>query len=894
MKTEQVWKLGILSLTLTTPPLLAADETPKPVERISVTGSRIPRATQEGPTSVTVITGKDLEDQGYKNVFDALNQQTQNTGFTQGADFGNTFTPAANTISLRGLGPNHTLVLINGRRVAEYPIAYEGNVNFVNLANIPSALIDRVEILNGSGAAIYGSDAIAGVVNIILKKRASGVDVNLKVGGTQRGGGSNGRVQVTGGANVGALRALFGMELSKTNAIWSKDRPFMAANNMNGEKLTPIWSRQNLANKRFIGPSDGCGALAGLFNNTVEAVSSRTGTTCGTGLARPTYWTTQTRNQSQNFYAGLNYDLSDDTTLFADAYFGLNNTQNNTRGPSWSSAADKGGYFLNQLTNRYEVWKRSFAPEEIGGVQRYNREWDDQAANLAFGVKGRLGKSSWQYEAAYNASAYTSYASSPSIKNRIDEFFLGPQLGTDVDGIAIYAPDASRFEQPLTPQAFASLYAHTVSKNNAWTQNLSFSAYGEIIELPAGPLSAASVVEWGNQGYSNRPDKRINEQQFYNRSTVVDVGGTRSRYALASELSIPIIKSLKTTLAGRYDHYDFADHADNKFTYSAGLEFRPLDTLLFRSNYATSFRAPDMNYIYQSETKGYYSSSTDYYRCRLAGQPLATCDYAQTSPGANYTQSGNKNLKSENGKSFGFGLVWSPVSSFDITADYWQIRIDDLVTSLDGDRILRDEADCRTGVLPIDSALCTDAINRVRRNPSTAIQGPDEIIAVLINPINAASEKTSGYDLSATVRWKLDQLGRWSWKTQYSKVLSHKYKQFANDEEQDRLKSLDNSDWPDKLITNLSWSLKDWSATLQFTRYGRIPNGDQTTRLTPTTLTNLSTRYQFSKQGSLSLIVNNLFNQIKIDNTGGWPYYPVGSYSSHGRTAWLELGYHFN
>src|SRR5690349_19513481 len=83
----------------------------------------------------------------------------------QGEDFGNTFTPAANAISLRGLGPNHTLTLVNGRRVADYPTAYDGEVNFVNLANIPSVLIERIEILDGGASAIYGSDAIAGVVN---------------------------------------------------------------------------------------------------------------------------------------------------------------------------------------------------------------------------------------------------------------------------------------------------------------------------------------------------------------------------------------------------------------------------------------------------------------------------------------------------------------------------------------------------------------------------------------------------------------------------------------------------------------------------------------------------------------------------------------------------------
>ncbi|NNC22527.1 TonB-dependent receptor plug domain-containing protein, partial [Corallococcus exiguus] len=137
-----------------------------------------------------------------------------------GEDFGNTFTPAANAISLRGLGPNHTLTLVNGRRVADYPTAYDGSVNFVNTANIPAALIDRIEVLSGGASAIYGSDAIAGVVNIILKKHVDGTQLNLKLGGTQRGGGENARAQLTGGLESGALQLVYGIELSKRQPIW--------------------------------------------------------------------------------------------------------------------------------------------------------------------------------------------------------------------------------------------------------------------------------------------------------------------------------------------------------------------------------------------------------------------------------------------------------------------------------------------------------------------------------------------------------------------------------------------------------------------------------------------------------------------------------------------------
>ena len=135
--------LSSVSMAQVLAPAPSSDTQAPALQEVVVTGSRIATNAANVNPEVVVITGAQLEDRGFTNAFDALSNLTQNTGFTQGADFGNTFTPAANTISMRGLGPNHTLILINGQRVADYPVPYNGAVNFVNLADIPSASIDR-------------------------------------------------------------------------------------------------------------------------------------------------------------------------------------------------------------------------------------------------------------------------------------------------------------------------------------------------------------------------------------------------------------------------------------------------------------------------------------------------------------------------------------------------------------------------------------------------------------------------------------------------------------------------------------------------------------------------------------------------------------------------------
>ena len=144
------------------------------LDKVTVTGSRIKRSQVEGPAPVTVITAADIERQGFATVFDALNSLTQNTASIQNELNQNGFTPNASFLNLRGLGPGYQLVLINGRRAADYPLPYNSQSNAVNLANIPAAALERVEVLTGGASAIYGSDAVAGVVNLIMKTNFEG------------------------------------------------------------------------------------------------------------------------------------------------------------------------------------------------------------------------------------------------------------------------------------------------------------------------------------------------------------------------------------------------------------------------------------------------------------------------------------------------------------------------------------------------------------------------------------------------------------------------------------------------------------------------------------------------------------------------------------------------
>ncbi|MBV7538631.1 TonB-dependent receptor [Duganella sp. sic0402] len=859
-------------------------------QAVVITGSRIARAGTEGPSAVTVLTAADIEKQGYRNVFDALSNQTQNSGFTQGADYGNTFTPSANAISLRGLGPNHTLVLLNGRRMADFPTAYDGTVNFTNLANIPSSVVERIEILSGGASAIYGSDAVAGVVNIILKKQYQGFDVNVKAGGTSRGGAADKRLQLTGGKSWDKLNTLFSLELSERNPLWSADRDFMAAKT--DVAPTSIMGRKNVSTGKYVDLGSACANNSDMFGGSAVNYVSKTGPYCASPKVGPTYWTTMTKNSSQNAFGSLNYELSPNTTLYAEALFGQNRSINNTRGPSWTSRQLSDSYFLNQNTGSYETWNRYISPEEMGGVGRYNRYWDDQASSLSFGAKGLIPGTTWSYEAGYTASLYKSQDHRPRVLANADSFFLGQQLGVDANGVAIYAPDQARLTTRLTPEQFASISGASISDDKSWTNTVSLSASGEAFDLPAGPVKMATVLEYGKQGFSNRPDARINEG-YFNIATGADVtAGTRKRYAVGAEFNIPVIKTVDATLAGRYDRYSFAGREDGKFTYNGGIEWRPVKQLLLRGTYGTSFRAPDMNYIYKARGTGYYSATTDYYRCAKSGQPIAGCEFANYSPGADYVQTGSKDLRSEQGRSTGLGIVWSPSADFDVSLDYWNIKISDLVTNLNENKLLRDEAACRLAG-DLASPTCADAISRIVRYADNALYRPGEIKQILVNPINAASTSVDGIDLAAKYAFRSKDYGTFTVRGNYSKTLNKHSRQFAGDELIDEVEDLNVYDWRDKLNASLSWNYGKWTNTLFLQRYGKVPNGAGTAFLTPTTLVNGSVVYRLNERATLSVAVNNLFNKVKADTSDGWPYYPVGTYSPVGRQAWVELNYHF-
>lgn len=168
------------------------------LDAVSVTGSRIKRAQVEGAQPVVTISAQQIQQEGFATVYDVLNSMNQQGSVEADTQWGS-HTPNASPINLRDLGPGRTLLLVNGHRVADYPLPYGGESNFSNYSNIPSAAVERIDILTGGASAIYGSDAVAGVINVILKRDYQGDQVRLRGGTATEGGRDSFDVSWAGG-----------------------------------------------------------------------------------------------------------------------------------------------------------------------------------------------------------------------------------------------------------------------------------------------------------------------------------------------------------------------------------------------------------------------------------------------------------------------------------------------------------------------------------------------------------------------------------------------------------------------------------------------------------------------------------------------------------------------
>jgi outer membrane receptor protein involved in Fe transport len=911
------------ALAQTTAPANATSNTDA-VEALIVTGSRIPRIATEGPAPVTVITSDAIKAGGFNNVPDVLRSLTQNGGETQtqqsssGADW----TPGAQQVDLRGLGPNHTLVLVNGRRIADFPLPFNGKSAFTDTSSIPLGMIDRIEVLSGSASAVYGSDAISGVVNFNLKKKVDGTTVDMTFGGLEHGGAASQRLNVSTGYSKGDFDLVIGGEFVNQKPLWAYDRDIQDstkdAPTAGAQIARRDFLRMDPEEDVYVDPGKTtCDSVKSLNGGSIEYASRPRwgaydpdlddygpGYYCGS-YSSIGYGTIISERKSANVVASLNYAKTDTLAFFADISAGYSRTRQFQDVLSWEYQDANGsedGIFYNAFTDALDLWHRNFTPEEMGGLHKGYITNTSHTFSITPGVKGSLGDG-WDYEAFYNFSQYKSSIGWPKVVNsKATALFLGPQLGVDDDsGYPIFNADPARLYKPLTTAEFNSITARTTYKPVARQQGVSFQVNkADLFNLPAGPVGFAAVAEYGKQSYKLGLDPLATQNYYYGLRDA-DGSGSRDHWGAGYEFRAPLLKSLELSTAGRYDSYKYGGSNIDKFTYNGGLEWRPIKSVLVRGAYGTGFRAPDLHYVFAKEGIS-HPSGTDYYRCRTEepDEEIGDCSYADE--GLVKVRLGNPKLKPETSKSLNYGVVWSPVRNFDISVDYFRVQLDNAVLDMSLDSVLRQEGDCRVGKtaagtpVSITSPTCVDALARVVRNPLTAAIDPGGISTVTINPINVATEKTNGIDVAAHYRLLTDTLGTFDFSLAHTWVDKHTSRQYPGDPIENQLAYDSGYDIPrTKSSAAINWNKDALSIGLHGQRLDRLPNYAEDGWTKATYLVNATVQYEINDRTRVSLAIDNLLDKDppRDPTYSGYPYYDTSWFDSTGRSYYLQLTHKF-
>ena len=848
---------------------IAEEQEVEKLEKIQVTGSRISRVDVEGPTPVMVFDRDMIESSGAATIAEFLresptlmgpNMVTENETLTQVA--------GASGLNYRGFGQDAVLVLLNGRRLPDNPISS----TFVDINQLPSAAVQRIEVLNDGASAIYGSDAVAGVINIITRTEYEGATVNFRKGVSSENDGGQDTLSIVTGTSTENSRVLVTFDAFKQDIVKATDREMSKSAVYNGfDGRSSYGYPASIFKTDF---SQGAAPAGCDPKNIVPSDNADSGTECKYDFASDYQLVPETERYGA--FGLYEYDFNEAVTGYAQLRYAYSKTK--------TSNAPAPGFLKVKVTDDYLPYVNGLDGVGVGDdifvarrwIEFGNREKDNinKSAEGILGLKGSMeglpiaDDLNWTFEVGHsetkgtqkgtNGQLYSSQMTSGVASGDINPF--DPSKNS-AETVAKYQQSPER--EGKLRLSFANLRA------DGYLDDLALGwAYG----LEARQESYYDKV---TEGY----DDIIGGASGNGK-------GDRKVKATYLELSHSPIDILELGAAVRYDKYsDFGNATTGKV--SAGL--RPVDELLLRASISTGFKAPDLKELYLGQSTG-VQKAIDTKSCnaaKAAGKTTDEINSACRKKEIASTSGGNPDLKAEKSESYNLGFVWSITDDLSASVDYWDITVEDKITTIGIQEILNNED--QFGDL-------------IQRSPAGTLGGKESGSLVTDTYQNVAEERGKGVDISVRYSFPTD-IGDFGVRWDTSHLLSFKRSKGVTGKQCEEAGTYGEPQW--KSSVALDWSRNAWNgnATVKYIgdyndngqgRLGDSCKFSNANKVASYTTLDLQLGYAFDFGTKVNVGVKNVGNEKPpFSAEEQWPWYNQGLYSPVGRFFYLDLKHTF-
>jgi len=895
---------------------LAQDADATTLDRVAVTGSRIRSVDVETQQPILVLTREAIEQTGRTSVAEVL-QQIATNGAAINTQFNNGGDGSAG-IDLRNLGASRTLVLVNGRRWVQ---ALEGDVD---LNTIPAAMVDRIEILKDGASTIYGSDAIAGVVNIITRENFSGGEAHVYFGEFSEGDGGREAYDITLGSSGERSNIVFGASYVREKAVSAGDRrisrvPQFGIPNPEGRFSAFSASGQLWELLDENGVPTGDLALAEGFEQWIINPGAD-----GRNLANYHPFTDADRHnfaadnylltpqERKSLFVQGRYDLSDSISIRTDAMYNQRTSAQQLAGFPLSAGNFLGGDQGLLASSYYNPTAGTSNPRELNWSKRLVEqerfyEQDVKTFHWYGGLEGTftLGERFFAWDAGFNYNLNDRTDTQIGDANMGNVYLATGASFMDTDGVVKCGTPGNVIEGCVPFNPFVGPggvtqeqldYILFTAKDTFQNKSRSFTANisGDIVRLPAGMLAFAAGVEHRKESGYDRPDAFVSAGLSSGNARQPTSGAYDLNDAYL-ELAVPLLRDLpgaelfEISLATRYSDYsNFGSTTNSK----AGFKWKPFADLLVRGNWAEGFRAPPIDNMFGgasasfdtygdpcSSDSPYYSTPAVAARCLAAGIPAGYTQFAGYGSQANqpFDWTSNPDLNPETSISKSLGFVYSPswARGFNVSLDWWKIKLDNTISRPTATYML-DKC-----FVDGDAGWCTVVDNaRIERN----VLGQITYLARSLQ--NLGATEVEGYDL--TMRYALPDTRAGSFTFVWDSVYMSMYRDKATPESEWNpsvvgLYSQFSPTWRIRSNLNANWTYGDFGAswTTRFfssmeeacgafrTVEGLCNDPNRVTENGPsprhhlgaTTYHDLQVRYTAPWNGTIYLGVNNVFEK---------------------------------